>query len=320
MGFKYRGVENREDLKTLIEEVPLTLTNLQGDRILPTIPVKNSSGDMKILPAGVGHKLTDLARADNGGYSRTKYELAEDNFQTRVKGAEEEIDNIASLETSDIFSEEQMAGAIARNRLLLGREKRVADAVFNTTTFSGADYSTTVGTKWDQASADFREDIWAAHEKTRGRLKISLDQMDLILTTDRIRDMINTLAGKENIKYTNAIDIANPATRMSALIQYIGVKSIIAVDSMGDVAGGGLEGKFEFLWNNTMCMLAQLSPTAGSWRGGGLGRQPVFTKLTSDYIMETYDEEANDKRIVRVKEQRGEKIFKGYGHLIKGIA
>jgi hypothetical protein len=69
-----------------------------------------------------------------------------------------------------------------------------------------------------------------------------------------------------------------------------------------------------------MAMLALLSPTTQSWKMPGLGRQPVFQKLAKDYLMESYDEESKDKSIVRCKEYRGEKLFKEFGFLIKGIA
>jgi hypothetical protein len=63
-----------------------------------------------------------------------------------------------------------------------------------------------------------------------------------------------------------------------------------------------------------------LSPAGiKTWKIGGLGRQPVYTKLTNDYIMESYDESAKDKRIVRAKDWRGQKVFRDYGFRISGI-
>jgi len=98
------------------------------------------------------------------------------------------------------------------------------------------------------------------------------------------------------------------------------VKEIISVDGMFDKAGMDLEGDFDFLWDNTMAMLAVLSPTTQSWKFGGLGRQPVFQKLAKDYLVESYDMQEKDKGVVRCKEYRGQKVFKQYGYLIKGIA
>ena len=317
---KSRGVEIRNDLKELLVEVPFDLANLKANIILPEIGVTETAGTMKVLPAKVAHKLGDTVRADSGAYDRTTFNLAEDDFRTRLYGCEEAIDNIAELETSSIFSQEEVAGMMARNRLLLGREKRVADTVFNTTTFTGAGYTGAASKVWSDVTADFRDDIWEAHKKIRSRLMLGLGSMSLILTSDRIRDMIETLAAKDAIKYNVAMLLNNEASQLSALATYIGVKQIVAVDPMADKAGLDLKGDFDFLYPNNQAMLAVLSGGANSWRIGGLGRQPVFTKLASDYLMESYDEEATDTRVVRAKEYRGQKVFKDYGFLLTGIA
>ena len=319
MAFKYRGLEVRGDLKEMITETPMDVTNLIGSRVLPEIGVRQTGGTIAVMPAGTAHRPTSTERADGGAYSRSTFNLTEDSFTTKVFGAEEGVDLISKIATSDILDEETVAATIARNRLLLSREKRVADAIMNTTTFTGAKYTGAVGTAWDDSAADFRSDIRDAGSILRERLGVDLSGLSLILTMDRVRDMVETLAGLDSIKYTQTIDLQSDSGRVSALKQFIGVKEIITGDAMGNSAGLGLDSKFEFLWANDKAMLTLLSPATQSWKLGGLGRQPVFSKLTNDYIMESYDQESHDMRWVRAKEQRGEKVFKDFGYLLTGL-
>jgi len=315
-----RGIEIRTDILELLVVTPLDLTDLAASKILPEISVATTSGDINILPAGVGYKLGDNSRAEDGGYDRTTYDLAEDSYKTKLYGAEETVDNISAIELDMLYSQEEVAAQIVRNRILLGREKRVADTVFNTTTFTGAGYTSTVVTKWNLPAADFRKDIWDAHIPIRARLKVGLDQLSLIVTSDRVRDMLSTLSAVDSIKYNVSMLLQDKGTQLQALSTYIGVKEIVMVNPMADKAGLGLTANYDYLYPNDMAMLALLSPAVESWKMGGLGRQPVFTKLTNDIMYESYDVEEKDKRVLRAKEYRGEFLTKGNGFLIKGIA
>ena len=71
-----------------------------------------------------------------------------------------------------------------------------------------------------------------------------------------------------------------------------------------------------------MCCNSAISLSASasnSWNTKGVARQPIWAKFSTDYRMESYDEEASDSRIIRAREYRGEKIFTKYGVLITGV-
>ena len=96
-----RGLEVRPDLKELHIETPLDIVELKAHLILPDLFTNTVAGDIPVLPAGVGHKITDNSRAADGGYNRTTYDLDKDDFRTRLYGAEETWDYIESMELSD---------------------------------------------------------------------------------------------------------------------------------------------------------------------------------------------------------------------------
>lgn len=112
-------------------------------------------------------KTEDDLRASDGSYNRGTWQFTDDSFATVDRGFEQRIDDRDSRRFAEYFDLEQAATQRARHTVLTNYEKRVAAAVFNTTTWNGAALTTAIGNNWNIATGTPIADITAAKIKVR---------------------------------------------------------------------------------------------------------------------------------------------------------
>lgn len=312
----------REDVKEVVDETAIDTNRYSADILAPGIAVKNTSGDIKTKSSGNGLKNLDLKKAPRGTFKRTEFHNGEDSYQTYHYGLEVPIDMTEALENSDFFDEEVDAGVGAKSLLLVGREKRVADALFNSTTFAGVTNQVAVSNGvWTAAAAALWTDVNAAYLILKKKFPIRKMMLTLSLTEDVFSLVMRSTEVRADVKYTNDISSADESAQMRYLAAYLGIKNIVLTSSQLDsTAEGTKEASFADIWNPAFAMLMLVAPASNSWNTKGVARQPIWTKFATDYRMESYDEEASDSRIVRAREYRGEKINTKYGVLITGVS
>lgn len=318
---RYVGTALQNDVKEIIEESPLDLVEYQANIVLPEKTVKEKSGEIPVLSTSAGMKQLDLKRAPRSTFKRAEWVWASTNYNTYEYGYEEPIDNVEMLENSDIFNEEVVVANIARSQLMLAREKRVADAVFNATTFTGATNTLAIAQEWDDATnADPYLNITEVQAKSFAKNGIPRARMELLLNEVVFRNVMKCAKLQDNLKYTISIDKMTEQEKMNVFAQFLGIKAVHIATSFADSTAIGIEDAvFSRLWSDEYAMYYFPCPNVDSWRVKGLGRQPVYTKFSSDYIIEDYDEPQSDSLIVRAREYRGEFLNTTYGVLMSNM-
>lgn len=316
-----KGAKLREDLRELVIESPMDEIQYGADSILPPIPVSMPSGSIPVLPTSAGMKDLDLKKGSRGTYKRSEWVWTKDSYTTAEYGYEELINNVEALEHDDIFNEEQISARIGYSQLRLAREKRVANAVFNTTTFTGSANVQAAGTAWTTpASADPWKDFDDAYTKIKAKSGLPKSSLTAIIPELAFRRAMKVDAVMENVKYTQNIEVLPMSMKAQFFADYLGVKDIKIVDSIVDTTPQGIEdAMFAAIWTETMAMLAYLSPASPSWKTPGLGRQPRWTKFAKDIKVDSYDENNTDSRVVRTREFSGESINTTFGVLLTGV-
>ena len=315
---KYVGsVALRNDLKELMVESPWGDVEFMADKILTPISVKEQTGYIPKLPTSAGMKLLDLKREPRGTFQRGMWVWGASLYATFEYGYEEPIDNVEKLKNADIFNEEVVSTQIAEHQLKLAREKRVADAVYNTTTFTGAANTTTITEEWDdKTNADPYANITTGAAAMKTKCGAPRKTLHLLMNDVILRNIMRSDAVRSDIKYTKSIDELSEENQAALLTNFLGIKKIHVATSFYDTTNLGVEdATFSDIWSNEYMMLFVPAPNAQSWKVPGLGRQPVWSKFAPDYRVEAYDEPQTDSRIVRVREYRSEFINTKYGHL-----
>lgn len=311
----------REDVKEVVDETAIDTNRYSADILAPGITVKNTSGDMKTRVSGNGLKDLDMKKAPRGSFQRTEFSSGTDSYQTNQYGLEVPIDLTEALENSEFFNEEVDAGIGAKSLLMVGREKRVADALFNSTTFTGATNQLAADTVWTDASAVIWTDVNDAYLVLKAKFPVRKGMLTLSLTEDVFNLAMRSTEVRSDVKYTSDINSADESVQLGYLAAYLGIKDIVLTSAQLDTSLEGVsEATFDDIWNPAFAMLMLVAAPSNSWGTKGVARQPIWTKFATDYRMESYDDESTDSRIVRAREYRGEKIRTKYGVLITGVS
>lgn len=315
----YKGIALRNDLKELILETPMGTVDFMADKILPTVPVKEKSGRVPVLASSAGMKQLELKRAPRGTFQRGEWVWGNDNFETFERGYEEIVDNVEALENSEIFNEEVISAQIAVNQLKLAREKRVADAVFNATTF--ASDLVTPTNEWDDATnATPFANITTAYDAFFAKSGRARTELHFLMNDIVFRNVIRSDEVRNSVIYTSAIENMSPEKKAQFLADFFVIKKIDIATSFSDSTDLGIEeATFARLWSNEYGMLYLPSPSIPSWKVPGLGRQPAYSKFTKDYKLESYAEEQTDSVIIRARDYRGEYINTKFGVLLDNL-
>lgn len=140
----------RPDIAGSLEEFD-TMANRNefiGSLVMPVMEVARPSGTFGKIPIEQLLKTRDTVRAPGSGYSRGRWNFTSDSYATVEHGAEEPVDDREAAIYSDYFDAEMVSAERARNAVLINREIRIADTLFNTGTYT----PTAVTNEWDDAT------------------------------------------------------------------------------------------------------------------------------------------------------------------------
>ena len=317
MTVRRRNVDITSDIQGHLDERPVN-KNYKNNIILPPKPEIVTSATFKYLDAGIGSKRTDSRRAPNGTFNSIGFGLQDNSFVTAEYGIVSFSEESESNILSDIIDLAATAGEVSYDTVMLEREARVSEAVFNTTTFSGADYTLTIASadQWNKTTSKVREHITSASKYLRKRFGVTRSQLELVLSDLLLDDIIDVMAQDSTLIYQNSIRTDSREVQVALATVYLKIGNIIEVTSMFDAKGEGQKGaEFNPMWRADYAMLGLISDSGKSWKGS-LGRQPVYTKHSKDFKVSTmYDWDTKTTK-VRTEEYRGTFVDKKYGFLL----
>jgi len=336
----------RFDLSVAYGEFNL-LANMKkyiGLKVLPALAVALEAADFaKMQIASYLTKVEDTRRAPRSTYARDDWDWTKDSYALDEHGVEEVVDDATVEKYGDIVRAEQVCAIRAINRVLQRLEYDIAAAVFNTTTWTGASLTTTVGTAWTTAAtADPVADIDAAHDKVN--TNSGEDANTLVLTKKGFRALMRTARLEGLLKY-NAAELliaTNDGQNMSAvpriasgLLELLQVEQILVARGFKNTADRGQTASLSRMWDDTMAMLCVVHDDGlnGDLENPvpQIGRVLFSTKNDEplpgqddaglgSLIMDEYREENVRGSVLRPRNKRQVKIFhKECGHLLQGV-
>jgi hypothetical protein len=317
-----KGSVLRNDLKEIIIESAMDSVEFSADKIMPTKKVSEKSGNVPVLPTGTGLKNLDVSRNNNGTFKRGIWVYDTDSYSTRQLGYEEPIDN-TEAEELDFLDDEIVSAKICYSQMRVAREKRTADAILNTSVFTGTANTLVLSNEWDDASnCTPYADVTSMHSKLKAKCGVPRNQMTLIMNENVFRNVIRSDEVRSDLKYTTPIDRMGEGEKKSVLTQFLGIKDVIVVTSFYDSSKLGIKNAtFTDMFSDEYMQACYLAPSIESWKVPGLARRPIYTKVRGggDFWVETYFEKNKDATIVRVREYSGEYVNLRYGVLVSNV-
>lgn len=311
----------RPDLATFTEfDLEMQRRGYIGNRVFPVMDIAKQSGTFGRIPleqllASAG----DTRRSPMAGYSRGDWKFEPDSYATSEYGWEEPIDDREAEMYSDFFDAEQISTMRAYEQVLRAQEIRVANAVFNATTFSSQ--TTSVTNEWDDtASATPITDVETAVKAVANRTGIWPDTLVInrlvfrnLRNCQQIIDRINS-AGAGQI--TRATDINE-----AQLAAVFDLPKIIVAGNYNNTANEGQDASLAQIWSNEYAMVAKTASTNDM-------REPCLGRIlhwggdgsSSEGRVESYRNEEIRADVIRVRHEVTEKVlYTEMGQLLDNI-
>lgn len=314
------SVTLRNDLTELVEEIKFEDLNLAAEMIAPTVQVSKEAGRYPVLDRESRMKVMETRRHNDGSFPRSEWTWSDASYLTYEYGFEEEIDLTEALKDEEYLDQEEISAELAYQGLLLGRESRVAEALFNETTFTGATNTVGITHEWDDAANTTPwTNINAAALIVRAKCALPKSVLTLITSEDNIDYIVMSAEIKGYFQYSGQYaDMLKSTIQAKAafLAGYFGIKRVIPVQSLYDTSGLGSAANIGKFWSNEYAMLCYQPAGMVNLKTQCVIKQLNWSAYSSNFVMEDYEVPERRKLIIRSRENRGIKVNTDYGCLL----
>lgn len=311
----------RPDLGGSMLEFDLAMDRLGfiGHRVLPVIETDVQSGTYGQIPLAQLLKSPETKRGSRSGYNRGNWEFDDASFATKEYGWEEPTDDRDAKMYANYFDAEKIAADLALDVVLRAAERRIADAVFNATTFTSQ--TTSVVNEWDDhANATPIDNVETAVLAVYARTGIWPDTLIInrkvfrnLRQCAQIIDRINS-AGAGSA--TKASDIT--AQMLAACFD---LPKILVAGSSRNSANEGQSASLAQIWSDEYAMVTKTADTQ-SIKEPALGNTIHWSADGSQIggTIESYYEERSRGSVVRCRHEVEEKLrYAAMGQLLDNI-
>lgn len=296
-----------------------------GPKVLPVIVVAKQASKFPKRTLAQTLKSHETERAPRSGYASDQQEFSQDEYSTQDHGLETPLDDREVAIYADVIDAEMEAVDGVVDGVLRAYELDAVEAVYNTTTWTGATLTTAVTNEWDDiTNATPIADVFAAREKI---FALSGQEPNaLVINRFQMRNLIRCPEILDKIKYvvgTLPKDIT-PAMLAAAF----DLEEIIVAGAAKNTANEAAAAAIGRIWSNEYAMLAKVArsnslrePCIGRtfvWNGNGGGGPGTPEELA--YLVEERRNPNDTGTIYRCRNDRGIKIINANcGHLLSNI-
>jgi hypothetical protein len=298
----------RGDIAGVVEQAKDFEAGLIGTGVMPIldVPVRAGQYPSFVLKEGQLLKSDMKNRSPYSAYARGTRAFVQDTYTALEYGYEEAVDDTVTLDVARFFDAEVIAAKLAKRKLLLAHELRVAAKIFDSGTFTATN-SGTAYTTANLASFDCGQDVQEAIDRllSKGESTSNLKVVIPYPVWTRVRASTkfqNRLRGTGLSTDT----ILNASTQAAA--EVFGVSEVLIGRASYDSAPEGVAFSASNAWANTFIWVGSVTQASAGYFGGGAG----FTLNWSEYGpaigVSTYREEAIKSNIVRASQYTAEKV------------
>lgn len=312
----------RPDLASFLEfDLESEKNGYVATKVFPVVEVMKQAGNFGKIPIEQLLQARETGRAPGGGYSRGNFTFDDDVFATVEHGAEEVVDDRQAKMYSDYFVAEQIATLRAFSAVLRNAEQRVADAVFNSTTWNGASLTTAPTNEWDDATnAVPVTDVEAAVQKIYDNSGLWANALIVNRKVFRNLRLCNQI--RDRIESSGA---GRPSTAQDITVDML--KAVFDLDHIivaGTSKNGAKEGQAASptqIWSGEYAMVCKIA-TSNDMSEPCIGRIFHWSEDGSSIggTVEEYREEKVRGKIIRVRHDVDEMVlYPQAGHLLSNI-
>lgn len=314
---------HRPDLETSLMEFDLeaNMGGFIGPQVLRVVDVAREVGNFGKIPLEQLLQQRETKRAPGAGYSRGNWTFEPATYACIEHGAEEPVDDREAAIYADYFDAEMVATLRARSSVMVNAEQRIADAIFDSSAWTGSSLTTAVSNEWDDSSnATPIDDVEAAVQAVYDNSGLWANA--LVLNRKVFRNLRNCDQVVDRIESSGAGFAARPGDiTPQQLAEVFDLAHIIVGGGSYNSANEGQTASVGQIWSDEYAMVCRVAET-DDFREPCIGRTFHYAGDGSspNGMIETYREEAVRSDIVRVRHDVDEVIlYKEAGHLLSNI-
>lgn len=292
-----------------------------GTRVFPVIDVQSQAGNYGVIPVEQLLQNADTKRAPGSGYNRGNFTFDDATYSCVERGYEEVVDDREAQMYAEYFDAETVATLRAYNMVLRAYEERVADAVFNASTWTGSSLTTAVTHEWDDgANATPIIDVEGAVQKVYdssglwpNALIINRKVFRNLRNCDEVIDRINSAGAGSPSKATDVTP--------EMLAAVFDLPFILVGGGSENTAKEGQAASISQIWSDEYAMVCKVA-TSNDFKEPCIGRTFHWSADGSQAAgtIESYREEAVRGEVIRVRHDTDEIVlYKEAGHLLSNI-
>lgn len=312
----------RPDLASFLEyDLESDRLGYVASKVFPVVEVASQAGVFGVIPVEQLLQQRTTARAPGSGYSRGNFTFTTSSFACEEHGAEEPVDDRQAKMYREYFDAEQVATLRAFSAVLRNAERRVADAVFNTTTWNGAALTTGITHEWDDATNCVPiTDVNAARNKVydgsglwANALIINKKVFHNLRRSSQVIDAIESAGAGDASKQS---DITADLLARVFDLDYV----IVAGASRNSAAEGAAATPTQ-IWSDEYAMVCRIA-TSADMAEPCIGRMFHWSEDGSSPggTVESYRDEVVRANIIRVRHDVDEVVlYPQAGHLLSNI-
>jgi hypothetical protein len=314
----------RPDLATFLEfDLESERAGYIATQVLPVMSVASQAGNFGKIKLAELLQQRQTKRAPGSGYARGSWTFDKATYATEEHGAEEPVDDREAQMYAEYFDAEQVSTMRAFSSVLRNAEQRVADAVFNATTWNGAALTTAITNEWDSnhtTNAVPITDVEAAVNKVYDAS--GLWPNALIINRKVFRNLRNLDQIIERINSEGAGNASKPSDITTAMLaQVFDLDYVIVAGTSRNSAKEGQAATPVQIWDSEYAMVCRIA-TGNDMREPCIGRTFHWSNDGSSIggTVESYRDEAIRGNVIRVRHDVDEVIlYPQAGHLLSNV-
>jgi hypothetical protein len=314
----------RPDLATFLEfDLESERAGYIATQVLPVMSVASQAGNFGKIPLEQLLQQRETRRAPGAGYARGNWTFDKATYATEEHGAEEPVDDREARMYAEYFDAEQVSTMRAFSSVLRNAEQRVANAVFNATTWTGSGLTTAITNEWDKnhtSDAVPIDDVEAAVNKVYDAS--GLWPNALIINRKVFRNLRNLEQIIERINSEGAGNASKPSDITAAMLaQVFDLDFVIVAGTSRNSAKEGQAATPVQIWDSEYAMVCKIA-TSSDMREPCIGRTFHWSADGSSLggTVESYRDETVRGNVIRVRHDVDEVIlYPEAGHLLSNV-
>jgi len=312
----------RPDLASFLEfDLESDRLGYVASQVFPVIDVASQAGVFGVIPVEQLLQQRTTNRSPGSGYSRGNFTFTTATFACEEHGAEEPVDDRQAKMYREYFDAEQVSTLRAFSAVLRNAEQRVADAVFNPTTWNGAALTTGITDEWDDVAAAVPiTNVDAAVKKVWDNSGLWANA--LIINQKVFRNLRRCNQIIDAIESAGAGDPSKQSDITAAqLASVFGLDFVIVAGASRNSAKEGQTFAASQIWSDEYAMVCRVA-TSADMAEPCIGRMFHWSEDGSSPggTVESYRDEIVRGNIIRVRHDVDEVVlYAQAGHLLSNI-